>query len=134
MMNNNHKNTGCGFTEELISYLYGESSASEKATFETHLQNCSICTDELQAFSGVHFSINDWKEKDFDALETPVIEIPGNRDSLPDRAAQTGSSGRHRFVVVSASRLILALSPRMVAGSRDNGGFGNHHRYRAVRV
>jgi hypothetical protein len=76
MISNNHKKSGCGFAEELVSYLYGEMSAAENAGFEKHLAACSVCADELDAFSGVQFSINDWKIKDFANLQTPLIEIP----------------------------------------------------------
>ncbi len=76
MMNNNHKNSGCGKGSELVSYIYGEASAAENKVFEIHLETCSICADELETFSGVHFSINDWKLKDFANLQTPVIALP----------------------------------------------------------
>ncbi len=76
MMNNNHKKSGCDFAEDLVSYIYGETNASAKAEFERHLAACSICADELEAFSGVHFAIGDWKALEFDALETPAVEIP----------------------------------------------------------
>jgi hypothetical protein len=106
MMNNNHKNSGCGFAEELMSYLYDESSADEKAAFETHLQSCSICTDELRAFSGVHFSINDWKAKEFDVLETPVIEIPYSNTSPGKEVSVVSSSW------LPVLRGLFSLSPR----------------------
>ncbi len=76
MLNNNHKNTDCGFSEGLVSYLYSESNDAEKAVFKKHLDNCSACSDELALFSGVQFSINDWKLKEFSGLETPLIQIP----------------------------------------------------------
>ncbi len=76
MINNNHKNSGCGNAEKLVSYLYGENGAAETTTFEAHLQTCSVCSDELEAFSGVQFSINDWKLKEFAQMETPIIQIP----------------------------------------------------------
>lgn len=76
MMNNNHKNSGCGKASELVSYLYGETDAAENTAFETHLATCSMCADELEAYSGIQFSINDWKSTAFANLQTPVIEIP----------------------------------------------------------
>jgi hypothetical protein len=75
-MNNNHKKSGCGFEEELVSYIYGETDAASKAKFESHLAACANCADELEAFSGVHFAIDDWKAAEFAAIETPAIEIP----------------------------------------------------------
>jgi hypothetical protein len=85
MMNNGHKKTGCDFDEEMVSYLYGETSGAEKAAFETHLKNCLACAEEVEAFSGVQFSINDWKLKEFANLETPRIEIPYEK---PERVIQ----------------------------------------------
>lgn len=79
MMNNNHKKEGCGFASELVSYLYGETNAAESSAFEAHIEKCAACADELKAFSGVHFSIGDWKAKEFDRLPTPIIEIPYNK-------------------------------------------------------
>lgn len=76
MMNNNHKSSGCGFAEELVSYLYSETGGTANTEFEKHLETCSICADEVAAFSGVHFSISEWKSKEFVHLQTPVIEIP----------------------------------------------------------
>lgn len=76
MTNNNHKNSFCGFSEQLVSFLYGETGGSEKASFEAHLENCAVCAGELEAFSNVQISINDWKLKEFAPLATPIFEIP----------------------------------------------------------
>jgi anti-sigma factor RsiW len=76
MKNSNHKNSGCLYGEQLVSYLYDETGSAESSSFEKHLENCSACAEELTAFSGIKFSIGNWKLNDFAALETPVIEIP----------------------------------------------------------
>ena len=76
MLNNNHKITDCGFSEALVSYLYDESNDAEKSVCKKHLDNCSACSDEIASFSGVQFSISDWKLKEFSGLVTPLIEIP----------------------------------------------------------
>jgi hypothetical protein len=104
MMNNNHKNSGCGFAEELISYLYGESNEAESAAFETHLETCRACSAELDAFSGVHYSINDWKLKEFAVLETPRIEIP-----YPAAPKVEVSSAKGSWL--SGFRQLFSLSP-----------------------
>ena len=79
MTNNNHKNSDCGYAEQLVSYLYDEAGAAESAAFEAHLKSCAACADEMKAFSGVQFSISDWKANEFDALAAPIIEIPYER-------------------------------------------------------
>ena len=106
MMNNNHKNSGCGFAEELVSYLYGETDAAANAKFEAHLESCSDCADELEAFSGVHFSINDWKSTEFNVLETPAIEIPYATAPKTQAVSSVSSSW------LSALRDLFSLSPR----------------------
>ena len=106
MMNNNHKNSGCGFSEQLVSYLYGETAGAENAAFEKHLSVCSACADELEAFSGVHFSINDWKLKEFANLETPSLEIPY------EKAAKTAETTNAAGSWLPALRDLFSLSPR----------------------
>ena len=105
MMNNNHKKSGCGFDEELVSYIYGESDAGSKEIFEAHLAACSICADELEAFSGLHFAINDWKASEFAALETPAIELP-----YPQTAGEI--SNHKEWWLPAFVRDIFSLSPR----------------------
>lgn len=106
MMNNNHKNSNCGFSEQLVSYLYGETGGAENAAFETHLQTCAGCAEELEAFSGVHFSINDWKIKEFANLATPSIEIPYEKAEKSVEVSSVSGSW------LSALRGLFSLSPR----------------------
>ena len=73
----NHKQN-CEFAEESIAFLYGELDESYKAKFSLHLENCANCADEVNAFSSIHSSIQNWKTAKFDILATPVIEIPTN--------------------------------------------------------
>lgn len=108
MMNNNHKKSGCGFEEELVSYIYGEADPAANAKFERHLAACPICTDELEAFSGVHFAIGDWKASEFSALATPAIEIP-----YPP-AAREVSDGKESWLSAFV-RDLFSLSPRAIS-------------------
>jgi hypothetical protein len=92
MMNNNQKHSNCGFSEQLVSYLYGESGIAEKAVFETHLKSCAGCAEELEAFSGVHFSINDWKLQEFAGLAAPSIEIPYEKAAIMPEESSVSDS------------------------------------------
>ncbi len=76
MLNNNHHSPSCAFAEQIVSYLYSEANAKEKAAFDVHLNNCSTCTDELAGFGFVRSSIVEWKKEEFFNLETPSIQIP----------------------------------------------------------
>ncbi len=105
MLNNNHKNSVCGFSEALVSYLYDESNDAEKAVFKKHLDKCSVCSDEIASFSGVHFSINNWKLKEFSGLESPIIEIPYEKPEKSMIVSGTQSSW------LSVLRNLFNLSP-----------------------
>lgn len=71
----NHK-PNCGFAEETVAYLYGETDETQNAKLRAHLQSCSSCAKELSAFSSIHSSIQNWKAAEFDALSSPEIKIP----------------------------------------------------------
>jgi hypothetical protein len=108
MLNGHHKNSDCGFGEQLVSYLYNEINGAEKFNFESHLQNCATCADEFAAFSGVHYSINDWKLKEFSMLETPFIEVP----SKISRFVETPELSENKSSWLSGLRRLFSLSPR----------------------
>ncbi len=108
MLNGHHKNSDCGFSEQLVSYLYNEINGAEKLNFETHLRSCAICTDEFATFSGVQYSINDWKLQDFSTLETPVFEI----SPKISRFVKTQELSENKGSWLPGLRRLFSLSPR----------------------
>ena len=75
-MVNNGNNKNCGFDDAMISYIYDEITTAERRTFETHLVNCSACTEEFAEISGARFSVFEWQKEAFAELPTPEIVIP----------------------------------------------------------
>ncbi len=75
MFDNRKNNPTCDFGEEVVSYLYEDFSDADKKTFEDHLVNCTNCADELAALGFVSSSIQDWKQLEFNGLESPNIKI-----------------------------------------------------------
>ena len=75
MLNHNHQNSGCDFSTDLVSYLYGEINQKEKSRFEAHLANCTACPIELAEFAAVQSAFGDWRQE-FAQMPTPVIVIP----------------------------------------------------------
>ncbi len=73
MLDNNNYN--CEFAGELLSYLYGEIGKREKSEFETHLNSCSNCAEELAGFGSIRSSILDW-QLEFTKLQTPIFILP----------------------------------------------------------
>jgi len=76
MMRNNHNNSSCNYTEQIVSYLYDEFSGAEKDKFNEHLGNCNFCAVELKSFGFVRSSISEWRDEHFSNLETPIIHVP----------------------------------------------------------
>ncbi len=75
MLNNGHKKE-CGFADEIVAYIYDEIGQTERTKFESHLANCSACTDEFAGISNARFSIFEYQKEEFAHLATPEIVIP----------------------------------------------------------
>lgn len=75
-MNEFTDQNSCKRTEELVSYLYGEASQSEKSRFEDHLVNCSSCAAELADFAMARSLIVEWRDAEFQPLAVPAIQLP----------------------------------------------------------
>ncbi len=66
----------CEFEAEIVSYLYGELAAANRTRFETHLLDCTPCTDEFAELAFSRFSVFEWQKEEFAPLKTPAISIP----------------------------------------------------------
>lgn len=75
MLSNGNKQT-CGFSDEIVSYIYDEIGRFDRKKFESHLADCAACTDEFRAISNARISVFEWKREEFTHLSTPEIVIP----------------------------------------------------------
>jgi hypothetical protein len=89
MLSNGSKNN-CPFEHEIVSYIYDEMHGSERLKFETHLSDCSICTDDFAAVSDARFSMFEWRKEEFAQLATPKIVIPYESKKIIKQAAPVG--------------------------------------------
>ena len=53
----------CHRAEDLVSFLYGESSEADTLDFGRHLQQCDACRAEFGVFNQVHDSIQLWRNE-----------------------------------------------------------------------
>jgi hypothetical protein len=106
-MNSNNHNSSCSFSDLLVSYLYDEIGEPEKSRFESHVSGCGACADEISAFGGVRSSVQNWREKEFAALPTPVIKLPfePQATTLPVNATAASRSW------LASARELFSLSP-----------------------
>ena len=75
-MESNVNISKCEFEAELVSYLYDELNTTKRDRFETHLLDCTPCTDEFAELSFSRFSVFEWQKEEFAPLKTPAIVIP----------------------------------------------------------
>ena len=93
-MRNNRNKPGCGFGDEIVSYMYDELAVADRERFESHLVSCTACTDEFAAIADARYSVFDWRKREFAALETPAILIPYDRaDIQTDRIGALAAFG-----------------------------------------
>jgi len=78
----NAKNN-CPLTGEIVSYIYGELEGKAEFEFETHLADCTACTDEFAAVSESRYSVFEWKKEAFDPLPTPSFDVPYVHGPVP---------------------------------------------------
>ena len=106
MLNNNKE---CGFEDEIVSYMYDELGAAERTQFETHLVDCTSCTDEFAVVSFSRFSVFEWQKEEFAHLATPEIVIPYEaRKVVVEKAG---------WFVGFAEAFAFARSPLAVSGA-----------------
>ena len=75
MLNNGNKKE-CGFSDEIVAYIYDEIGQVERRKFESHLAGCTSCTDEFAGISNARFSVFEWRREEFAHLLTPETVIP----------------------------------------------------------
>ncbi len=93
-------NKNCAFSEQMVSYLYGEINARDTTVFESHLKNCSVCANEIAGFGLVRSSIFQWKETEFNFLNSPKIEFSSNRPRKTSEPPASNADAKSRLAVI----------------------------------
>jgi hypothetical protein len=94
---------GCGRSEELIAYLYGESTPVKAELFRRHLDACAACRDELAGFGGVREGLGEWRAQVLGSLPTLDIHEAFTQATRP--------RPERRRSAASALREFFTLSP-----------------------
>src|SRR5215510_9261610 len=104
----------CGRKEDLVSYLYGEAHATERASFESHLDYCDGCRNELTAFGRVRRDLGAWQ---LGHVVRPEIVLRRSRlDLLRELVGMFPVWARGAaFIGAAATMLLVSLS---IAGTR----------------
>jgi hypothetical protein len=67
----------CGRKEDLVTFLYGDANAAERASFESHLTDCDECRSDLTAFKHVRRDLSAWQLE-----QLSISEITLRRSAL----------------------------------------------------
>src|SRR5215203_737663 len=73
----------CGFNADMVPYMYAELSAAKSVLFESHLLECTACTDEFASLSSARYEVYDWKKLEFDILPPPTFAVAFGSESEP---------------------------------------------------
>jgi hypothetical protein len=113
-MNSEKNGNNCGRKEDLVTYLYGEAPATERASFESHLDYCDACRDELTAFGRVRRDLSAWQ---LGPIARPEIVLRRSRlDLLRELVGMFPVWVRGAaFIGAAAAVLLVSLS---IAGTR----------------
>lgn len=115
-MNNTNRNQfECDRKEDLVAYLYGETTAAERASFERHLNECDDCGAELKAFGRVRDDLSAW-QVGF-APRTEFVPPKSRMDALRELIGMFPAWARGLAMAGAAAAVVLmALT---VYGGRD---------------
>lgn len=74
-MTNISQNT-CRAGSDVLAYLCGDLSPEGRDRFESHIEACDSCVDELAELSFPLYSVHEWKNVEFAPLATPRFVVP----------------------------------------------------------
>jgi len=63
----------CGRGNDLVAFLYGELSDSEKRSFESHMRACRLCQVQTGEFRSIRESVASWRDE---SLGCATISVP----------------------------------------------------------
>jgi hypothetical protein len=92
---------GCGRSEELVAYLYGESTPVKAELFRRHLDACAACREELAAFGGVREGLGEWRADVVGSLPTLDIHeaFTNATQTRPERKRSAAAALREFFTL-----------------------------------
>lgn len=96
----------CARAEDLVAYIYKESTPLEARDFESHARQCSSCHAELAAFGDVREAISDWRQHSLGAVASPAYETERTH-----AFAHAGTADKPGRSALAALREFFTLSP-----------------------
>jgi len=116
-MENMNERPVCHRAEDLVTYLYGEASASEARDFAGHMKQCDACRAEFAMFSQVHESIALWRNEALGPIVSSAAQIASS--PLTSAAAESSQFVHHerKLSALAALREFFSVSPLWLRGA-----------------
>jgi len=110
-MQNMNERPVCHRAEDLVTYLYGETSTADARDFAGHLQRCDACRAEFAIFKQVHESVALWRNEALGSAFSPqTARVPAEANSdLPQPERKLSALG--------ALREFFSVSPLWLRGA-----------------
>jgi anti-sigma factor RsiW len=99
-MNEINNSPDCERAQDLIAFLYDETSEKERRDFEVHLNHCRTCRQEVSSFGVVRETITAWRDEALSGFVSTPLTSSADRKSA-----------------VAALRQFFALSPLWLKGA-----------------
>jgi hypothetical protein len=126
-MTNNNNPADCGRKEDLVTYLYDEANAEERASFARHLADCRSCHSELNSFVRVRDDMRAW-EVGFTPRTEIILQKSGPKsvmDSLREFLNLFPAWARGSALTAASLALLLFALSFAGAGIGPNGRSGD---------
>jgi Putative zinc-finger len=112
----------CGRKEDLVTYLYDEANATERASFERHLDDCDSCRSGLTVFGRVRLDLSAWQlglaPRSEIVLRRSMLELL--RELIGMFPVWVRGAG---FIGAAAAMLVVSLSITGMSVSLKDGDF-----------
>src|SRR5437867_9470851 len=101
-MNQMKQRPVCHRAEDLVSYLYGEASATDARDFAEHMEQCELCRTEFASFRHVHESVVVWRNQALGSVSispaSPMKdEVASTYQFVPRRGKRSARAALREF-------------------------------------
>jgi hypothetical protein len=112
MMRDTRERPVCHRAEDLVAFLYGESTEADAQDFGRHLQQCDACRSEFAVFDQLHDSIQLWRNDALGASFSPA-------EVAYQPATESRQFVRHerKLSAMAALRQFFSVSPLWLRGA-----------------
>ncbi len=110
----------CGFSGQILDFVYDELADSAKVAFEGHLSHCSSCAEDVAELAASSMAVRHWRAEEFEPLGALSFELPRSLAARPSLAASILAFFRQPLYAATVATLLIggAIGLYFLLGSR----------------